>query len=177
MHYVHTSLSFVAIFIMTPLKIIFFMQLFQFVIWIQWLLILGHVHTKFAFEPLNFVSELQFFSLNDDTNIDWLMFEKMANALIFHSYKISCIVDLLLNKYLGDWDKTRLTTWFFQHLSWCSITIKSGLNIFRLVCLSWASNIETHNGKEGYNVYMHYSNIYQGSLFIVQVGTCAFNYL
>ncbi len=34
------------------------------------------------------------------------MFERMANALIFHSYKISYVVDLLLNKYLGDWDKT-----------------------------------------------------------------------
>jgi hypothetical protein len=46
------------------------MQLFQFVIWVQWLLIFGHIHTKLALEPLNFVSELQSFSLNDDTNID-----------------------------------------------------------------------------------------------------------
>lgn len=168
MHYVQTPLSFVAIFIITPLKIIFLMQLFQFVIWVQWLLILGHMHTKFAFEPLNFVSELQSFSLNDGTNIDSLMFDKMANALIFHSYKISYVVDLLLQKYLGDCDKIGLTTWFFQHLSWCSIMIKHGLNIFRSTCLSWANkNIETHNGKEKYNVYMHYSNKYQGSFFIV----------
>jgi hypothetical protein len=39
------------------------------------------------------------------------VFETMVNALILHSYKISCVYELLLNQKLGDGVKARSTTW------------------------------------------------------------------
>jgi hypothetical protein len=45
-------------------------QFFQLVIQAHGLLILGYVNTKSTFKSLDFVSELKYFSLNDDTCMD-----------------------------------------------------------------------------------------------------------
>jgi hypothetical protein len=56
------------------------------------------VHTKSTFES---TSEMESHSLHDDIKIDRFMLERM-NTLILHSYRLYCVVDLLLNQDLGD---------------------------------------------------------------------------
>jgi hypothetical protein len=81
------------------LKIVLLAQFFQLVIQAQDLLNLGHhVHTKSTFES---TSEMESCSLYDDIKIDRLMLERM-NVLILHSYRLSCVVHLLLSQNLGD---------------------------------------------------------------------------
>ncbi len=56
------------------------------------------MHTKPTFES---TSEMESCSLYDDIRINRLMLERM-NALILHSYKLSCVANLLLSQDLDD---------------------------------------------------------------------------
>jgi hypothetical protein len=70
-----------------------------------------HFHNEFGSNLFDFLHELQSFPFDVNTYMNCkFVFETMVN-LILHSYKISCVYELLLNQKLGDWVKARSTTW------------------------------------------------------------------
>jgi hypothetical protein len=97
---------------MKPLQIVLLTLFFQLVMQAQDLLNPTHFHNEFGSNLFDFLHELQSFSFYVNTYMNCkFVFETMANALILHSYKISCVYELLLSQELGDWVKTRSTTW------------------------------------------------------------------
>jgi len=56
------------------------------------------VHTKSTFES---ITEMESCSLYDNIKIDRLTLERMS-TLILQSYRLFCVIDLLLNQDLGD---------------------------------------------------------------------------
>lgn len=103
--------------VMRPMKVILLPHFLQLATQLQDLLNITNRHLEFSFKSFEFVSEQHFFPLSDDTNIDrGNVLKNIINALLLHSYKISCISYLLLNQDVGDWVKARSTTWFSQFL-------------------------------------------------------------
>jgi hypothetical protein len=85
---------------------------FQLVIQAQDLLNPIHFHNEFGSDLFDFLHELQSFPFDVNTYMNCkFVFETMVNALMLHSYKISCVYELLISQELDDWVKVTSTTW------------------------------------------------------------------